>query len=99
MPVKSGTRFPHSTVRCSLNFGDTQIPSSQKDNTISVPIRSWIGTLYLHTFVLSIPSRPVTASRVRSHDFWRYINLYACVSLADLGFLEGVTLGTQASEH
>ena len=62
MPVKSGTRFPLSTVRCSLNFGDSQIPSSRKDNTISVPIRSWIGTLYLHTFVLSIPYLPVNAT-------------------------------------
>ena len=133
MPVKSGTMFPLSTVRCSLNFGDSQIPSSRKDNTISVPIRSWIGTLYLRTFVLSIPylplnatlnsissslplpsSHPVTASQVsfppilcrvgalnstqtkpqvRSHDYWRYINLYAYVSLADVGFLEGGDFG------
>ena len=40
-----------------------------------------------------------TKPQVRSHDFWRYINLYAYVSLTDVGFLEGGGDFGNPSEH
>jgi len=71
-----------------------------------------LGTLYLHTFVLSIAypalnvtqnstssslpspsSHPVPAPQIRSHDFWRCINLYvyvyACNAFSALTLLVG----------